>query len=336
MNQTKKRLEIIRLAISITDIETIQLQMLKLGLLKTDAKVQEIIDALQAKNYAHAQSLITTYIQTPKEEISQRVAPQERQKSEKDIIDEFDLLVSEPQKKEAKREIDFDALLNMTAEDVLVDQLKPDTSTASKETQKEKTEERHIASSHLNSDKEVSSKVNYKAISYIDQKFKNMCNRYPPTEPTTEHFPSVEAWLLKISKEGYSDEEVEEIIDHITKLTQSDKKAEAAQLLLISGATEAPFAQFILARELYRGEILQKNLSEAFTLINRLAINDYPEAICDLGQFYEHGIGVHTDIKKAKLLYKEAMESGIKRAQRHYERVNRKNSNIFSFFKKSV
>ena len=332
MNQTKKRLEIIRLAISITDIETIQLQMLKLGLLKTDAKVQEIIETIQLKNYAQAQSLIDNYLKTTTEDKSQMVSSQDREK-----IDEFDLLLSKPQKEESKREIDFDELLNITAEDVLVNQSKTDISATPKETKlEEKIEEKEIESSHLNNDKEISSKVHYKAISYIDQKFKNMCNRYPPTEPTTEHFPSVEAWLLKISKEGYNDEEVEEIINHITKLTQSDKKAEAAQQLLISGATEAPFAQFMLARERYRGVILQKNLPEAFTLINRLAINDYPEAICDLGQFYEHGIGVRTDIKKAKLLYKEAMELGIKRARRHYERVNRKNSNLFSFFKKSV
>ena len=58
MNQTKKRLSIINLAISITDLETIQLQILKLRLLMTDDKIQEIITALQDENYAHAQSLI--------------------------------------------------------------------------------------------------------------------------------------------------------------------------------------------------------------------------------------------------------------------------------------
>jgi TPR repeat protein len=71
------------------------------------------------------------------------------------------------------------------------------------------------------------------------------------------------------------------------------------------------------------------------TLINALALNDdYAEAICDLGQFYEYGIGIDKDIDKAKLLYKSAMESGIKRAVTHYERVNKENKGLFSFLKK--
>jgi len=45
MNQTQKRLNIIKLAISIGDNETIQLQMLKLAPLKTDRKIQEIHEA---------------------------------------------------------------------------------------------------------------------------------------------------------------------------------------------------------------------------------------------------------------------------------------------------
>ncbi len=63
MNQTKKRLSIINFAISITDIETIQLQVLKLGMLKTDEKIQEIITAIQTENYAQAQRLIAVYIE---------------------------------------------------------------------------------------------------------------------------------------------------------------------------------------------------------------------------------------------------------------------------------
>jgi TPR repeat protein len=91
----------------------------------------------------------------------------------------------------------------------------------------------------------------------------------------------------------------------------------------------------MLARALYKGEILQKNLPESFTLINRLAMDDdYPEAICDLAQFYDKGIGIDKDKKKAEELYKEAMELGIKRAIGHYERVRKQNSGLFSAFAK--
>ena len=54
-----------------------------------------------------------------------------------------------------------------------------------------------------------------------------------------------------------------------------------------------------------------------------LALEDYPEALCDLAQFYEHGIGTGKDKKKAEQLYKEATEFGIKRAEKHYTRLKK-------------
>ncbi|TET88611.1 MAG: hypothetical protein E3J96_02980, partial [Sulfurovum sp.] len=157
MNQTKKRLSIIKLAISITDIETIQLQILKLIPLKTDMKIQEIIAGLQAENYAQTQALITTYIETPMEEIIQRTSQEARQRKkeeEKAIIEEFDLFVTTPEKqgegeKEVfdfstlksedvpKREqevIDFDALLKIKADDILPGNIELDISHTSKDT----------------------------------------------------------------------------------------------------------------------------------------------------------------------------------------------------------
>jgi TPR repeat protein len=89
----------------------------------------------------------------------------------------------------------------------------------------------------------------------------------------------------------------------------------------------------MLARELFRGEILEKNLPEAFTLINRLAMDDdYPEAICDLAQLYENGIGIDKDKRKAEALYKESMDLGVKRAKAHYERLHNANKGLFGKF----
>jgi len=388
MNQTKKRLSIIKLAISITDIETIQLQILKLSPLKTDLKIQEIIAGLQAENYAQTQALITTYIETPMEEILQRTAQEARHRKkeeEKDIIEEFDLFVTTPKKQgEVEKEmfdfstlqsedipkreqevIDFDALLNIETDDVLPGNIELDISHASKDTFFKETEhhlesikESHIDTQSIPKDtffdteetsvvqeeqkeevnisqmdteaipedtffdiektsisqeeqkeevipeKEtiVPSKENdgkamqkevittpatekivfqYEAIPYINQKFKNMHTQYPPVHESDEKFPSVDALLLQISNDGYTNDEVEEMITHITKLIEASSLAEAAQLLLISGATKSKFAQFMLARALYKGKILQKNLPESFILINRLALDDnYPEAIC--------------------------------------------------------
>ena len=110
MNQTQKRLSIIKLAISITDIETIQLQLLKLTPIKTDAKIQEILSLLQAGNYAQAQGLITDYIDSAPEEILQRTSQDGKQViSDEDqaIIDEFNLFVT-PKSNSTQESIEID------------------------------------------------------------------------------------------------------------------------------------------------------------------------------------------------------------------------------------
>ena len=465
MNQTKKRLSIINLAISITDIETIQLQILQLGPLRTDEKIQEIITALKAENYAQAQGLITTYIETPMKEILQRTFQKEQEKrkvQDNNTIDEFNLFtepednseiktldfddmialsddIVEEKPKEVQKNIDFDSLLNIDTDDILPNNIKLNASHTSSNTFWDEPEELNMQTDDIPKDtffdtEESITKVTeetfieeiltndipetkqnsieeileeeltqnevieqtteeviekpleeiytddefqeekrqedeheeeknietfeeeprealeelkpqkqndkaeknrkYKAIPYIDQKFKNMHVQYPPVLETSESFDSVDAWLLQISNDGYSEEDIEAMIKKIDSLS-AEHKEEAAQLILATAATESKYAQFRLARILYKGEILQKNLPESFTLINRLATNDdYPEAICDLAQFYEYGIGIDKDKKKAELLYEEAMDLGIKRAMEHYERIRKQNSGLFSFLKK--
>jgi len=153
MNQTKKRLNIIKLAISITDIETIQLQILKLTPIKTDTNIQEILTLLQAGTYAQAQALISHYIDTAPDEVLQRTS-QTKEKEEEIIsgedqalIDECQLFVTpttskteveeidindypsiQPKIKKEKHSIDFDSLLNLDADDVLKDNINIDLS----------------------------------------------------------------------------------------------------------------------------------------------------------------------------------------------------------------
>lgn len=402
MNQTKKRLNIIKLAISITDIETIQLQVLKLAPLKGDSRIQEIIENLQAENYAKAQTLITEYIETPMEEIIQRTSQEMKKRQEEEeqaTIEEFDLFVTTPQgerkeigekdlldfttqsaeesTKNEQRNIDFNSLLSIDSDEILpnniqmnikqtprdtffdtsVSEIPMDTETVPKDTffdeamePSEHTEEDHEEDTEPVSDythettnienkpeedtEPDNSASGYQAITYIEQKYRNMYTQYPPLEKGEEAFPSVNAWLLKISNDGYTEKEVEEVLSHITKLTQAKEYAEAAQLLLITGATQSKFAQFILARALYKGEILQKNIPESFTLIYRLAMDDnFPEAVCDLAQFYEHGIGIDKDKQKALVLYKEAMELGIGRAMKHFDRLQKETKGLLSIFK---
>jgi hypothetical protein len=443
MNQTQKRLSIIKLAISIGDTETIQLQILKLAPLKTDERIQEIIKGLQAENYAQTQALITEYIETPTEEILQRTSQLEplTPEEEEEIIEEFDLFRVKPEEEEEKVEeivdlegfrektepvrtqsaIDYDSLLNLKGDDILPDNISIEEKTLPKEddffavdtplerydyteviekddffhsqteeeteppvesskeedtrpeeviptpepemriepeeepgeeTPQETPQEEPVpeedpdATEEETSDNELSAIAalkrkrkeqpsEYEPITYIDQKLKNMMTQYPPLEMPEGSYASVDAWLLKISNEGYTEKEIEEMISFIQKLAEEDRKAEAAQLLLISAATQSKFAQFMLARSLFKGDLLEKNLPEAFTLINRLAMDDdYAEAICDLGQLYEYGIGIGKDKERAEQLYKEAMELGIKRAKSHYERLHKENRKLFSIFRR--
>ncbi|HFD13678.1 MAG TPA: sel1 repeat family protein [Epsilonproteobacteria bacterium] len=412
MNQTKKRLSIINLAISITDIETIQLQILKLALLKTDEKIQKIIAVLQAENYAQAQGLITAYIEAPAEDIVQRTSQKGASvnisASDQAIIDEFELFVTpsntsnapqtmeinindyesqRPKYVKPKHEIDFDAILSLDSEDVLPDNIDIDISNKTKEdsffTPEDKEaslldiptndipkdsffDEEEISDEILQivktepvvtpakkeSKEEIETSIDlpketketpiqeikveskeipssYPAMPHISQKFIRMKKEYPPIQKTYEKFDTVETLLTKISQEGYTEQEMEEMLAFIKKLIETSKYTEASQLLLICGATESKFAQFMFARALYTGSVLTKNINEAFTLMNALSTEDYPEALCDLGQFYEHGIGTTKDTMKAESLYKEAVSLGIKRATKHYDRLKKQNRRLF-------
>jgi len=411
MNQTKKRLSIINHAISITDVDTIQLQVLKLAPLKTDPKIQEIIAAIETENYAKAQGLINAYIEAPTENIIQRT-PQENQNGisaeDQAIIDEFDLFITPganekpkeidindflfdelPKQKKTKsvEQRDYEALLNIDIDNVLPNNIELDTAHTSTDTffetanedqrfdtqyiprdtffdtdetvmqeemsslesAEEETynapeeDEELVITDDLPSKEELlkelkpiaklhenTEKSNYKAIPYIAQKLISMKKQFPPIEDAHEKFDTVENLLRKISQEGYTEEEIEETLNYIKELTENGQVNEAAQLLLVCAATESKFAQFMLGRELYKGVLLVQNIPDAFERIYSLAMEDYPEALCDLAQFYEHGINVDQDKRKAEHLFKEAADFGIKRAQQHYERLEKQNRGFFS------
>ena len=414
MNQTKKRLSIIKLAISITDIETIQLQILKLTPIKTDSKIQDILSLLQEGNYAQAQGLITTYIETAPDEILQR-SSQEKKPSISDedqsIIDEFNLFVTptsseskvveidindyepiQPKITKDKHTIDFDSLLSLDADDVLKDNISIDISqtttevknrkserkkdtffqtddvdnyealldnspiqkdtffeeTTESNTKKSEMDEKDFLNDTLALSQEADKKSsdekdifdlpegkeevvisNYQAMPHISQKLISMKKRYPLIQKTYEKFDTVESLLTKIAQDGYSETEIEEMIAYIKKLIEKAKYTEAAQLLLVCAATESKFAQFMLARELYTGSVLTKNIPEAFELMNTLALDNYPEALCDLGQFYENGIGTTANPLKAEELYEEAVNRDIKRAKKHHTRLKKQNKGFF-------
>lgn len=176
----------------------------------------------------------------------------------------------------------------------------------------------------------VEDNIEYEAISYIDQKVRNMLNQYPQVVENVECFDSEEELLHKISLDGYTEQDIRKIIESIYSLTDEGKLDEASHLLLIVASTESLYAQFILARELYKGRILQRNTTEAFTQISQLAQDQYPEAICDLAQFYEHGIGTNKNRKKAFRLYEDAYDLGVDRADKHLTKMEEESKGLLA------
>ena len=361
------------MAISITDLETIQLQILKLSPMKKDSKIEEILTLLQSESYGQAQALINDYIETSAEEIQQRSTKStlepEISKEDQAIIDEFKLFVTPGHKEttqtvevdindyvsketnitKEQASVDYDTLLSLDADDVLSDNIDIDIShtqekketediffqTPDKEESIDFLTDNHVPKDTFFEERETGlpkkedSLLDFEAMPHIAQKLINMNKHYPPVEISHEKFDTVEALIDKIAQEGYNESEMEETLAYVDKLIKDKQHTEASQLLLVCGATKSKFAQFMLARELYKGLILTKNVKESFILMDKLAKEEYPEALCDLGQFYENGIGIPQDLAKAEKLYKEASDLGIKRAKKHYSRLKKTNRSIF-------
>ena len=394
MNQTTKRLSIINLAISITDIETIQLQILKLGLLKADENIQEIINALQEQNYVQAQGLIESYLSNPpSEDVIQRSSPTKNAQANEeqepienlqffdnqkgknssieidinDFINEENLDIaikndSSPHQKEtnsndtllklpprlveekSKKRDDFDDLLVLNAHYATHSEDEEQSDTFFTSSQSPQAEPKETEDAFFDSDsyrmeqnliQEVSLSENsgYPPLPDIKEQFEILQERYPCVYEIATNSPVVDALLTKISHEYYRETEIEETIAYAKKLIQSDKHSQAIALLLICASTPSTFAQLILAREIYKGELFEKNNDEAFDILEALVIEKYPEAMCDLAQFYEYGIGTRRDKKRAIRLYEEAMDLGIARAKSHYARMQKSTKGLFSFLK---
>ncbi|RLA75343.1 MAG: hypothetical protein DRG30_04595 [Epsilonproteobacteria bacterium] len=438
LGQIGKRLQIIKIAISLTDDETINIQRSQLKLHKDDAQLDTILSMLNGENYAQASNLIDQYLRvstadhltsTPEtttdqpsddingcnDEMDQKISSRSREEAE--LIKKFGLFMEGVAKEEAYNPISEDEMYLMSKEAAdktvpseeeistlppkqpnakdIIDQFyaidkenlphrdtmedaslkhtqvkdevaeiaqvgdqpteEEDSSYTIPDTIEDELDDREESDDGKELDdgkEEISDEpsellddrvyeevnesetgpqetdelldeepIEYTPISYIDQKLKNMLNQYPQVEESSEHFKSEEDLLATISLKGYTEADIQAEINKVFLLQKEGKLAEASHLLLICAATESLYAQFFLARELYKGKILQRDLSEAFTQINRMAINGYPEAICDLAQLYENGIGIDKDKKKAFDLYQDALESGVERADAHITRM---------------
>lgn len=396
VNQIKKRLEIIKIAISMTDSETIRLQLLKLEPFEIDPKLDEIIDLLKMKNYAQAQYLITDYINPAKiieeEAEKPKTKPQEKIQKEKrySILEEFQILmptnknIEEEEDEEEQDESSYEVfpphkvLLeirdeedefdekehdeDLDKEDIETDEEEIadyDAQYAETENNEEINEEerRYGEEDSIGQDEEIQDTQENDApfdkdentseeeddsdenelderrkptpIRDIQERFEQIYGVYNFAHETDTRYQSTKIWITQIKNRGVTNSSLQAMLQHIENLKGRDDTSEAAQLICVCAATNLQLGRLLLARELYRGKLVAQDEVEAYKIIHELAEEDYNEALCDLGQFYEFGVAVSKNEKKAKELYEKAIQKGLQRARPHLERVSKK-SGIFS------
>ena len=154
----------------------------------------------------------------------------------------------------------------------------------------------------------------------IIQDFIDFQEFYPPLHDTQQDFPAVKAWLVHIQTSGFTESMMKQMIQYIFALKKKDRYEEAAQLLLVCAATKDTFAYYVLARELYLGELFTQNSAASFGLLVVIEEEKYPDALCDLAYFYKKGIATTKDLKKAERYYREAASLGVKRARKYLKK----------------
>jgi len=168
----------------------------------------------------------------------------------------------------------------------------------------------------------------YPPIAHLPEKYREYFVLYPPIKESEIWLEEIAKTIDKLSNNSYTDKDIENIYNEYEYYLQKGELAKAAQFLLLLATTDSKYAKFILARELFKGKVLKRDIQKSYALMVELAKEGYANAICDLGQFYEYGIVVNEDKKRALKLYEKAFELGVARATKHINRI-RENSSIF-------
>jgi len=190
-------------------------------------------------------------------------------------------------------------------------------------------------SKKVESKKVIAKKENeiYPPIPHIEQKYRQAFVLYPPNKESDVWVEEVIKFLKHIASNSYTDSDVESFMNDFNFYLEKGDIARASQVLLLGAATDSKYAQFILARELFSGRVLRRDLKKSYAIMKHLANSFYPDAVCDLAQFYEYGIGVPKDKKVALRLYEKAFELGVDRATKHINRIKESGGILSSILK---
>jgi len=197
---------------------------------------------------------------------------------------------------------------------------------------KEETEKKNVKekeNSKIQQEEKKSQKEGiYPPIAHLTEKYREYFVLYPPIKESEIWLEEIATTIDRLSNNSYTDVDIENIYDEYEYYLQKGELAKAAQFLLLLATTDSKYAKFILARELFKGKVLKRDIQKSYALMVELAKGGYANAICDLGQFYEYGIVVNEDKKRALKLYEKAFELGVNRATKHINRI-KENSGIF-------
>ena len=264
---------------------------------------------------------------TNQNEEEQQNSKQKKQEAKKEKVSLLDKLKSS--KKKEKKEEEKDSKPKQQGPKEPKDDNKESKESVKEEPKKAKEDTAAIATEPKND--------MYPPIPHLEEKFRQAFVLYPPLKESEIWVEEVAKLLKHITNNSYTDLEINDFMKEYNKYIEKQDIMRASQLLLLASCTDAKYPQFMLARELFRGKVLKRNIKKSFELMRALANQGYPDAICDLGQFYEYGIGMPEDKKVALKLYEKAFELGLQRATKHINRVKESQSGGFlGVFKKLI
>ena len=282
---------------------------------------------------------------TPLDEISAEVLNTKEKPKRAKVLSKYKTLRSKFAKKEKANEV-VDSSAKASVAKSVMDKAKDLTSKLKvaekrKESSTEENVENKVKAKKSTELGNASEKINktansddiYPPIPHIEQKFRQAFVLYPPNKESEVWIEEVIKFLKHIASNSYTDSDVKRFLDEYNFYVEKGDIARAAQVLLLAAASDSKYAQFILARELFNGRVLKRDLKKSYTVMKYLASKHYPDAFCDLAQFYEYGIGVPKDKKTALKLYEKAFELGVDRATKHINRIRESGGLLSSLFR---
>jgi chemotaxis protein histidine kinase CheA len=298
---------------------------------------------------------------TPLDEISSKVMKKETKKKRTQVISSYKTLRSKFAKHDRVNEISNQESKNPKKEEVkkdkksILDKFKKNKKEEKKEQdskksvnkQEEKTEPKNEAKKEEIREKSTNSKSKknssiaqetkndiYPPVPHIEEKFRQAFVLYPPLKESDIWVEEVAKFLKYITNSSYTDSDINKFMEEYNYYIEKNDIMRASQFLLLASCTDAIYPQFMLARELFRGKVLKRNIKKSYELMKQLANSGYPDAICDLGQFYEYGVGMPENKKTALKLYEKAFELGLQRATKHINRVKESQRGFLGMLKK--